>query len=113
MGRSATIDWKHSTWAETSLPAPDLLDHLAQHDLTQLPPTLLHQTGRTLYQHLLAGEVAGLITDTVQEGRRARRPIPFEFRFDADQVSLARYPWETIADETGHLVRRREADVVR
>ena len=99
--------------AETAVPPRALLDQLAQHDLTAIPSPVLEATGQALYQSLLVGEVSTLVSGVVQEARRLKQSAQFEFRFDADQVALAQYPWELIADDFGHLVPRGVADVTR
>jgi hypothetical protein len=99
--------------AETALPPRDPLDQLTQHDPANIPPPALERAGRMLYQSLMVGDVAKLASGVLQEARRLKQPVQFEFRFDADQVSLAQYPWEIIVDDFGHLVPRSVADVTR
>jgi hypothetical protein len=100
--------------AETEIPPRTLLDLLAEHDLTNIPSSALESVGRRLYQCLMPGDVAKLVPDVLQEGMQLKQPVQFELRFDADQVSLAQYPWEMITDDFGRfLVRDGLIDVTR
>ena len=100
--------------AETVRPPRSLLDQLAEHDPTDIPSTFLELVGKTLYRSLMVGDVAKLASDVLQNGIQLKEPVQFEFRFDADQVSLAQYPWEVISDDLGRfLVREGLVDVTR
>lgn len=100
--------------AEAVVPDRILLDRLAEHDPTNIPSSTLESVGKALYQCLMIGDVAKLASDVLQNGMRLRQPVQFELRFDVDQVPLAQYPWEMIADDRGRfLVRDGLVDVTR
>ena len=100
--------------AETALPPQSLLDELAQHDPTDIPSPVLERVGKILYRSLMAGEVGGLASSLLQSRSESDPPVQFELRFDADQVSLAQYPWEMIADDYGEfLVPKGQVDLTR
>lgn len=110
----ATAPSERQGKAETALPPLSLLDELAQHDPTNLPPPVLTKVGQALYRSLMVGEVAGLASGLLHGRSASDPPVQFELRFDADQVSLARYPWEMIADDYGQfLVPNGQVDVTR
>lgn len=100
--------------SESVLPPQTLLNQLAKEDPTHIPSSVLETVGRTLYKSLVAGDVAKLTSEVLQEGARLRQPVQFELRFDPDQTSLAQYPWEIIANDLGQfLVRDGMVDVTR
>jgi len=100
--------------AETEIPPIAILDQWAEHDLVSIPSAVLRPVGQILYQCLMTGDVVKLASDVLQEGRQLKQPVHFELRFDADQILLAQYPWEMIADEHGRfLVRTGLIDVTR
>jgi len=83
-------------------------------DPTWISPWQLVSTGQTLYQSLMRGEVVKLASSVLEEGRRDKKPVHFELRFDADQKMLAQYPWEMIAGRHGPVSGpRRLVDVTR
>ncbi len=103
--------------AESTLPSQDLLNRLVTPitpNATKIPSAALKAAGRVLYRCLMVGDVAKLATDTLQNGARLKQPAQFELRFDADQILLAQYPWELIADDHNQfLVRTGQVDVTR
>ena len=100
--------------AETALPPRELLDRLRESNSTHIPSSALKLIGKTLYQCLLMGDVANLAADVLQDGARSGQPVQFELRFDADQISLAQYPWEMITNDLDQfLVRDGLVDLTR
>jgi len=99
---------------KTTLPPPDLLKQLIERDPTNIPSSVLERVGKALYQCLMVGDIAQLASEVLQDGMRSKRPVWFELRLDADQVSLAQYPWEMIVDDFGRfLVRDGLVDITR
>lgn len=100
--------------AETNLPPPDLFERLREYETIPIPSSLQKSIGQSLYRCLLPGEVANLAAEALQEGIRLGQPAQFELRLDADQVSLAQYPWEMLANELDQfLVRDGLVDLTR
>ncbi len=100
--------------AETVVPPQILLDRLTSYDLASIPLSALERVGKTLYQCLTVGDVGKLTAEALYSGTKQKQPVQFELRFDADQVSLARYPWEMITDNRGgFLVRDGVVDMTR
>lgn len=102
--------------AHATVPAPPaaLLDRIAAADPARLPPALVAETGEALYQVLLAEALDELAQDTLMDGRRQKQPVAVELRFDADQVSLGRYPWEMMRSPRGEFpVREGQIDLTR
>lgn len=100
--------------AESRLPAEDPLSLLLAPEQTPATRAALSRLGRSLYAALMAGDVAELAADLLDMAARAGRAAEFELRFDADQVDLAAFPWELIADAEGRfLVRDGLVDVIR
>lgn len=101
--------------AETPIPPAALrLDQAMKNDPTNVSASMLEETGALLYKHLIAGDVAHLCRDILQDGIRLNQPVHFELRFDADQIGLAKFPWELITDELGRvLVRDGLVDLTR
>jgi len=99
--------------AEGPMPSTAQFDLLVA-DPTLMTPSQLVPIGQTLYQSLMRGDVVKLASSVLEEGRRDKKPVHFELRFDADQTMLAQYPWEMIADDMGRfLVRDGLVDVTR
>jgi hypothetical protein len=100
--------------AETNLPSPALFERLREYETIPIPSSLQKSIGQSLYHCLMAGEVTNLAAETLQEGIRLGQPAQFELRLDADQVSLAQYPWEMLANELDQfLVRDGLVDMTR
>jgi hypothetical protein len=98
----------------TEMPDLDLLDRLKGEAAIAPPPTLLTSTGQTLYESLMCGDVARLVSHVLQMSSRSKQSVHFELRFDQDQPLLARFPWELIADRQGcFLVREGLVDLTR
>lgn len=99
---------------ETNLPPPDLFESLREYETVPIPSSLQKSIGQSLYRCLMAGEVTNLAAEALQEGVRLGQPAQFELRLDADQVSLAQYPWEMLANELDQfLVRDGLVDMTR
>lgn len=102
------------TRVETTAPTNEVLTAW----LAQIPGNVTYQTqqevGAALYNCLTAGETASLVSETLHEGKQQKQPVHFEVRLDKDQIQLAQFPWETIADASGKfLVRDGIVDVTR
>ena len=77
-------------------------------------PATMDALGAELYRALMAGDVAALAHEVLDDATRHKEPVLFELRFDPTQVELARFPWEILSDEPGRfLVREGRADIVR
>ncbi|MGB8645210.1 MAG: CHAT domain-containing protein [Anaerolineae bacterium] len=91
---------------EGEAPSPTIINRLSECDLADIPNSVLASVGHSLYQALMVGDVAKLGSAIFQDAMRRKECLQLELRFDPDQVSLAQYPWEMIADDLGrHLVR--------
>ncbi len=100
--------------AETNLPTPDLFERLREYETSSIPSSLQKSIGQSLYHCLMAGEVTNLAAESLQEGIQLGQPAQFELRLDADQVSLAQYPWEMLTNELDQfLVRDGLVDMTR
>jgi formylglycine-generating enzyme required for sulfatase activity len=95
------------------MPPKAVLDELGA-DPTWISPSQLVAVGQTLYQSLVYGNVVGLASSVLEDGRRDKKPVHFELRFDEDQTQLAQYPWEMIADGRGRfLVGKGQVNLTR
>ena len=83
-----------------------ILVDLENENLYEIPSSRIQQIGNRLYKTLFAGKIAELGQHVFYEGISQKLPTQFEIRLDADQVRLARFPWEMIADDFGRPVVR-------
>lgn len=99
---------------EVALPPPALYDAVAQLDQTTAPSPTLQAAGKQLYECLTAGDAGKLTTAVFHDAQALRLPVHLELRFDPDQTSLARLPWELLMDDYGRaLVLDGLANVTR
>jgi hypothetical protein len=100
--------------SETATPPETILTQMAAKRPSTLSQATVDEIGETLYDALLIGEVGQLISHTIEEGRRCNEPVQIELRFDADQITMAKYPWELIRNNLGqYLVRDGVVDMTR
>ena len=92
--------------AETQLPSSAIPAKMAAFEQTAVPETTLAGIGQTLYSHLLSGNAAELVAETLHSEKDPGVAVHFELRFDPDQAALAQFPWETIADPSGRFLVR-------
>ena len=92
--------------AETQPPSSAIHAQMAAFEQTAVPETTLTGIGQTLYSHLVSGDAAELVAETLRSEKNPEVTVHFELRFDPDQVALAQFPWETIADPSGRFLVR-------
>lgn len=66
---------------------------------------LLRTVGQRLYDSLFAGKIGEAFRAALSQPRPRGMAVDLQLCFDADMVTLARYPWETLHDEGRHLVQ--------
>jgi len=99
---------------ETLVPSESILTQIAAKNPSKLSQTTFDNIGETLYKSIMVGDVSKLVFDTLEESTRFKQSTHVELRFDADQISLAKYPWELIKNELGQfLVRDGIIDMTR
>ncbi len=86
---------------ELDSPTDALLTAIAQHDPTRIPPAAVRNAGEALWKVLLCEAIDELAQDTLLDGRKQKQPVQVELRFDADQIALARFPWEMLCSPQG------------
>jgi hypothetical protein len=102
------------TRAETSAPSLDLLNAWLEHFPGDIPYQTQQKVGAALHNKLITGQIASLVSHVFHEGQQQKQPVHFELRFDQDQVALAQFPWEILANATGKfLVRDGVVDISR
>jgi hypothetical protein len=92
--------------AETQPPSSAIPAQMAAFEQTAVPETTLAGIGQTLYSHLVSGDAAELVAETLHSEKNPGVAVHFELRFDPDQAALAQFPWETIADPSGRFLVR-------
>ena len=92
--------------AETQPPSSAIPAQMAAFEQTAVPETTLAGIGQTLYSHLVSGDAAELVAETLHSEKDPGVAVHFELRFDPDQAALAQFPWETIADPSGRFLVR-------
>ncbi len=96
------------------LPPQKMLTALAEYLPDALPLPAQKSIGQALSETLFGGSAGDLAADLLQTGSRARQPVQVELRFDANQLSLAQYPWELLLNSAGQfLVRDGLVDMTR
>lgn len=90
--------------SEDRVPPQAFLDELLSNNTVGISPKTLTEIGMKLYKSLLKGDVGNLVNVLLREGIKTKQPVHLELRFDPDQVSLAQYPWEIIADGFGRFL---------
>lgn len=108
----------YSLWGEsrtrTKLPPRSMLRRFQLSQEKRQTQSTLLPFGQALYQALVDGDVADLTNQAIHEASQAKGTVQFEIRLDPDQVALAQYPWEIIADHWGRfLVREELVDITR
>jgi hypothetical protein len=92
--------------AESRPPSSAIPAQMAAFEQTAVPENTLAGIGQALYSHLVSGDAAELVAETLHGARESRTAVHFELRFDPDQAALAQFPWETIADPVGRFLVR-------
>ena len=92
--------------AETQPPSSAIPAQMAAFEQAAVPETMLAGIGQTLYSHLMSGDTAELVAETLHGARESGTAVHVELRFDPDQAALAQFPWETIADPSGRFLVR-------
>ena len=74
----------------------------------------VNEIGNQLYKLLTRGDVGKLMFDALEDGKRSSQSLFLELRFDEDQISLTKYPWELIRNDLGeYLVRDSLIDLTK
>jgi hypothetical protein len=92
--------------AESQPPSSAIPAQMAAFEQTAVPENTLTGIGQALYSHLVSGDAAELVAETLHGAREPGTAVHFELRFDPDQAALAQFPWETIADPVGRFLVR-------
>lgn len=92
--------------AETQPPSSAIPAQMAAFEQSAIPEATLAGIGQTLYSHLVSGDAAELVAETLHSEKDPGVAVHFELRFDPDQAALAQFPWETIADHSGRFLVR-------
>ena len=92
--------------AETQPPSSAIPAQMAAFEQSAIPEATLAGIGQTLYSHLVSGDAAELVAETLHSEKDPGVAVHFELRFDPDQAALAQFPWETIADPSGRFLVR-------
>jgi hypothetical protein len=92
--------------AEMQPPSSAIPAQMAAFEQSAIPEATLAGIGQTLYSHLVSGDAAELVAETLHSEKDPGVAVHFELRFDPDQAALAQFPWETIADPSGRFLVR-------
>lgn len=93
--------------AESKLALLDpILANLQHVNLLNIPNAEIEEIGHILYRSIFSGQVSELGKIVINEGIDQKVPVEMEIRLDADQVFLAKFPWEMLADSFNRLVVR-------
>lgn len=99
---------------ETQFPSDAIVSQIGDKNPTKISSKDTEMVGKQLHNLLFVGDVGKLAFDIIDTGRRFNQPIFIELRFDADQISLAKFPWELIRNKLGqYLVRDGIVDLTR
>jgi hypothetical protein len=77
----------------TTLPTGSIVDKLVNQNPEKIRADYLDRIGNILYKILFSGEVGALAFDSLQNLSPKDSSVHFELRFDADQITLTKYPW--------------------
>lgn len=93
------------------------LEALERLGLRREPPLdrrrLLRAVGRTLYESVFVGVIGEALRATQNRPRPSGTAVHLQLCFDADTVTLARYPWELLHDDSHHLVQGGLVELTR
>lgn len=100
--------------AVADAPEQGLLAPLVGSGSGVISPQTLKSIGESLSAVLFKGDVGQLVEGLAEASAQTRQPTRCELRFNANQLPLARFPWELITDSAGRfLVRDGIFDLTR